>query len=515
MYHGAQTGRLTVGFGGASYSADAELATSLRQLRATSRQLVRDSAYAKRAKTIVVNNIIGAGIGMQAQVMTTRTTLNRNVNDDIEQAWELWARADSCHTGGALHFADFERACMSQVFEAGEVFIRKHYRRFGDSAVPFALELIEAERVADELNPLARGPLEAGNTIRMGIEVDRFGRAIAYWLRQFHQGESRFGTPGIEGAAERVPADQIIHLRLADRWPMTRGEPWMHAVIRKINDLDGYTEAELVAARGAACYMATIETPDLESPVGDELPDGTQEVVLEPGTTQRIRTGEKFNFHAPNRPNPALDAFMRSMLRELAAGAACSYESLSRDYSQSNYSSSRLALLDDRDLWRMAQAWFIRSLRQAVHEQWLRQAVLARAIASISVEAYAANPIKFAAVRFKPRGWSWIDPTSEVDAYVKAVRNGFTTVADVIAQTGNGTDIEDVLVGRERELQMMHDKKLIFDTDPERNSKGDPLASAAPPPAEPAPTDGAAADPARAMHDAAVAIARYPRAVGE
>ena len=44
----------------------------------------------------------------------------------------------------------------------------------------------------------------------------------------------------------------------------------------------------------------------------------------------------------------------------LAAGCGPSYESLSRDYSQSNYSSSRLSLLDDRDLWRVLQQWWLR-----------------------------------------------------------------------------------------------------------------------------------------------------------
>jgi len=40
---------------------------------------------------------------------------------------------------------------MGEVFEAGEVFIRKHYTRFGDSRVPLALEVIEPERLATEL----------------------------------------------------------------------------------------------------------------------------------------------------------------------------------------------------------------------------------------------------------------------------------------------------------------------------------------------------------------------------
>ncbi|MGA0920517.1 MAG: phage portal protein, partial [Gemmatimonadaceae bacterium] len=36
----------------------------------------------------------------------------------------------------------------------------------------------------------------------------------------------------------------------------------------------------------------------------------------------------------------------------MASGIGVSYESISRDYSQSNYSSSRLALLEDHDLYK-------------------------------------------------------------------------------------------------------------------------------------------------------------------
>ena len=100
---------------------------------------------------------------------TTRGELNQPVNDAIEYAFIDWSKPENCHTGGVLHFHDFERAMQGQVFEAGEVFVRKHYRAFGRSMVPFALELIEAERVADEMVP---GTVESGNTLRMGVEVD-------------------------------------------------------------------------------------------------------------------------------------------------------------------------------------------------------------------------------------------------------------------------------------------------------------------------------------------------------
>lgn len=471
MYQASRASRLTAGWATSTTSADSELSSSLRALRNRSRALVRDSAYAKRAKVIVQNNVIGSGIGMQAQVISSRDSLREDVNDAIEEAWRDWAIAQTCHTGGTLHFCDLERALMAQVFEAGEVFVRKHYRAFGDGAIPLALELIEAERLADELQaPVYPSGVAAGNLLKLGIETDRYGRPVAYYIRSRHPGELR-AIQGETDRIERVPAEQILHLRLVDRWPQTRGEPWLHAVARKLNDMDGYSEAEIVAARGAANYLNTIETPEgdhpLATPADPANPHGAQEVLAEPGMTVRLAMGEKMVFNNPSRPNTALDPFMRYMLREVAAGTGVSYESLSRDYAQSNYSSSRLALLDDRDLWRMLQQWFLRNFRLPLHKEWLGIAVLAGAIAPIRIAEYAVDRRKFEAVLFKPRGWSWIDPTKEVAAYKEAIKAGLTTTADVIAATGGGQDLWDVLQQRRRELDMMKELDLTFDISPE------------------------------------------------
>jgi len=464
-YGGARNTRTTGGFGsGGNSSADSELASSLSALRARSRQMIRDSSYAKRAQLIVVNNIIGTGVGMQAQVETVRGTRADRVNDGIEAAWALWCEAGSCHTGGELHFSDLERAAMGQVFEAGEILVRKHYRAFGNSRVPLALELIEPERLATELVDPSAG-LSIGNNFRMGIEVDVYGRPEFYWIRSLHPGDLRVHA-GATDKYERVPAADIYHLRNIERWPQARGVPWMHTALRKLDDLNEYSQHEVTAARASAAYFATIETPEDTNPLptDTEAPSGASVMDIDPLTIQELRPGEKLNFHTPNRPNPGLDPFMRAMLREVAAGCGPSYESLSKDYSQSNYSSSRLALLDDRDLYKAMQQWWIRVFRKPLHQVWLRQAVLAGAVEGLSPTAYAVNPDKYSAVLFKPRGWSWVDPTKEVAAYKEAIKAGLTTVTDVIAATGGGMDIEDVVKTRKRELAMFEDAGIDVDT---------------------------------------------------
>ena len=491
MYAMARPSRLTSGWGPSTTSEDTELATSLLAARNRSRALVRDAAYAKRAKVIVQNNVIGAGIGLQAKVETSRGALNERINDDLETQWEEWCKADQCHTGKSLHFNAMERQLVGQVFEAGEIFVRLHRARFGNSSVPLALEIIEPERIADQFQPT---PVAANASVRLGVELNNFHAPLAYWIRSIHPGELRI-NPEQTAIVERVPAEDIIHLRTIDRWPQTRAMPWMHTAARKLNDMDGLTEAEITAARAAACYMGFIESPDGETQMGDEQPDGSREVELAPAMIEHLAPGEKFNYAAPNRPNAQLDPFMRMMLREVAAGTGPSYESLSRDYSQSNYSSSRLALLDDRDLWRVLQMWFIRDFRTRVHQVWLHQAVLARVVQSIPLEQYALTPKKFEAVRFKPRGWGWIDPTKEVEAYEKAIRNGFTTVGRVIAQTADGSDLEDMLKERKQELEMMQTMGLKFDTDPSTVQDPNAQKPAATQPQD-APTDTGANDPA-------------------
>jgi lambda family phage portal protein len=465
QYASARATRFSTGMPSTDTSADAELLTSLTSMRSRSRALVRDASYAKRAKTVIVNNVIGSGIGMQAQVMTSRDSLNVRVNDELEDVWSEWSEADNCHTGGRLAFQSFERAAMGQVFEAGECYVRFHFRPFGMMGFPLAMELIEAERLADDQS-LGTPGLARGNHFRLGVECDEFYRPVAYYFRRRHRGELRFSDYGPDGI-ERIPANEIIPLAVIDRWPQTRGEPWMHAPALRLNDMDGYSEAEIERARSQAVRMGIIETPEGADDFSEQQPDGSFEMELSPGTIEKLNPGEKWVDSSPSAPNPALDGFMRYMLREVAAGIGVSYESLSRDYSQSNYSSSRLALLDDRDLWRFYQSWFIRDFRRKVHRVWLQQAVLSGAIKSIPVIEYGSNPRKFEAVLFKPRGWTWIDPTKEVEAYIAAVKNGLTTVTDVVAQTANGADLEDVLRVRKRELEMMAEAGLVFETSPE------------------------------------------------
>ena len=465
-YAGADVSRLNRDWSAMNTSADSESLTSLRLLRARSRQLVRDNPYAKHAVRVITNNVIGGGIGLQAQVVSAGGKLQGAVNDSIEQAWAEWSDRSACHTAGLLGFPDLERLALHQLVTSGEFICRKVRQPFGRrNEIPLALEVLESDRLLDSWQT-ARAP--NGNAIRMGVEIDGWHRPVAYWFSPQHPGDYQF-TSFEPSRFVRVPAEDIIHLYIVERWPQTRGEPWFHAVLRTMHDTGGYEEAEVVKARASANIVGFIKSAE---PLAADALDKERRVIdTEPGTWQQLLPGEDVAGFNASTPNPAVDPFLRYMMRKMAIGVGVSYESLSRDYSQSNYSGSRMGLLDDRDLYRVLQGFVARNLRQDVHREFCEAAWLVGKLRFGT--DYTTNPGKYEAVRFKPRGWSWIDPAKEVAAYKMAVRNGFMTQGDVIAQTANGMDIEDVLKQRREELDMAAELELVFDSDPlQVNDKG-------------------------------------------
>lgn len=433
---------------------------AIRTLRNRVRELGRNNDYVVNALRSIQNNVIGQGVKMQSQIKRGRGPgsgmVDAPINDAIEAAWDRWKRAQNCHTGGTLSFNEIERLAIRSTAGDGEIFIRMVKQKFGKSSVPLALEVIEADMLDENYNGDYRG-----NRIRMGVEVDKWFRPVAYWFFTQHPGDIEAGTQGTGQRRIRVAADEIIHLYRTDRPGQTRGVPWFASALTRLRHMSGYEEAEVIAARSGACQMGFIETPDPDFE-GESVEDGQRVSAFEPGKIQTLAPGEKFVSHNPTRPSGLLDPFMRYMLRGVAAGTGVSYETLSKDYSQSNYSSSRLALLDDRDTWRQLQVWIVEMFHRRVFENWMEMAVLS---GTLNLPGFETQRDRYESVRWIARGWNWVDPAKEIAAYKTAVRSGFMTLTDVVAQ--NGGDFGELAQARARELDLCDELELAFDTDPE------------------------------------------------
>ncbi len=457
-YAASQNNRLTSDWISQSTSADSEVKGSIKSVRNRARQLVRDSDFAKAALRAVRNNVVGTGIKMQSQVRMKRgARLATEINAKIEQAWKRWGAAKRCHAGGKLSWTDIQRLAITSTLESGECFIRFVRQPFADSKIPFGLEIIESDLLDDDYN----GVEENGNQVRMGVEINNWGRPVAYHFLDFHPGDYQFSHASTAIKKRiRVPADDVLHLYLIERPGQTRGMSAFASAIMRLRNLSGYEESEIVAARATASMMAFVKTPDQ-----DLFEDGNQDQdsVLDfaPGSIRRLAPGEEMQFFSPNRPDDSFSPFVQQMLRAVAAGVGCSYTQVSSDFSQSNYSSSRLELLETRAHYRTLQQYIIEALCQEVYSRWLEMAVMS---GSLELPGYDIDPERYEECKWLPPAAQFVDPQKEADAYKSLVRSGVMTLSQVVAL--HGGDFDEQMRQREREIKSTKKMGIVLDTDP-------------------------------------------------
>ena len=218
-YAGINTGRLFADFASVTRSSDAELKPALRILRNRSRELARNNEYARRYISLLRNGAVGPhGISVQCKARNADGSLDGPGNRIIENAWKAWGKRGSCTVDGRLSFGDAQRLVIETLARDGEVLVR--LMPGARNADRFAIQFLEADLLDEELTK----KLDNGNAVRMGVEVDGFGKAVAYHLLQAHPGDYEFAN-GYHRMHIRVPASEILHIFQPDRPHQTRGAP--------------------------------------------------------------------------------------------------------------------------------------------------------------------------------------------------------------------------------------------------------------------------------------------------
>lgn len=444
-YTGAVYNRLT-SWRPTSTSQDAETRVALRSLRNNSRDLVRNDDYAKAAVRLIVGNVIGRGVSMQSQIMQKRgTKADKKLNLLVEKAWTNWCKADNCHVAGKLSFASIQRLFMRSVVESGEVLVRLIFDKFGSSPIPLALEILEGDQLCED-ETFVRAP--NGNDVRMGVESDKWGRPVAYWIYEYHPGDVYYRSQ--RPTPIRVPASEIIHGFVCDRPGQTRGIPWLHSGMSRLNNLGGMIEGELIATRAQANVIGFRKTADTEGTYkGYEKSEVGHEYYMEPGMIEVLGPDEDFVGFSPSRPGTGFNPFVQLMLRGFGVGNGISYESVSGDYTNTSYSSARTSMINERDWWQILQQWFTETLLDRLYPIWFDQAVLAGVL---PIADYDLRPDFYSCPRWIPRGWAWVDPEKETKSSILGARAGLTSITRELAK--QGLDIEEVLEERRREQEL-------------------------------------------------------------
>lgn len=413
-YEGAKRGRRTAGWDAKGTSANAENLPALSILRNRSSDLVRNNPWAKKAIGNWVDDAIGTGIRLALPA-----------DSPAAKGWQAFAETPACDADGLSDFYGLQALAARSMWERGAVIIRRRWRRAGDGLqIPMQIQVLEPDFLDESKTEETKTGIIIG-----GVEFDKLGRRVAYWLYDQHPGEA-YGY-GMILQSRRVPAEDVIYAFKRQRAGQIHGVPELAPVLLRMRDLDDYEDAELTRKKVEACFTAFVTQGDaVGNGIGGEPADGKPRPVerVSPGMIKYLRSGEEVSFAQPTAVAGYSD-YMRVGLRAIAAGVGQTYEQLSGDLSQVNYSSARAGMLPYR---RSVEAW-----------QWLTfvPMVCQRVVAWFNEAAMLAGlpPVPAGADWTTPR-FEWVDPVKDMKGELLKVAAGVQSFSELARRLGTQPD---------------------------------------------------------------------------
>ncbi len=455
-FEAASVGWRTVGWNRRMTDANAAASgLTLAYLRAQARDLVRNNPWARNGLRTIATDVVGWGIRAKAK--------GRGA-DRMAELWRQWAETKQCDSAGELDFYGLQWLVMRTVAESGECLIRRRLRRPEDRlAIPMQLQVLEPDYI-DTGRDNTKGP--GGGPIVQGVEFDLLGRRVAYWLFDTHPGSGTL----VSSISRRIPADGILHVFDKERPGQVRGYSWFASVDVRLHEFDEYEGATLMKQKIAACMAAFVTDVDggggSIAEAGEDEATGKPTDSFEPGMINYLPPGKQVTVANPPQATDYAP-FSASQLRAVAAGLGITYEALTGDYSQVNYSSARMGRNSytanvNGWRWKMLIPQFC-----APVWQWANDLLI-----------LAGEEIENQPAAWTPPPLPMLDPDKESAAISRLIRTGQQTHNEMVREQGLDPDEhwQDFADG----LRLLDKYGIVLDSDPRRtNNSGQAQAQPA------------------------------------
>jgi lambda family phage portal protein len=474
----SQVSRELAGWNPVAGSGDSDLLWDLGSLTPRSRDLDRNHGIAQSGRQTKVDNIVG--IGFQLSPTPDYRAMGRDkvwamgFSRAVRSKWRPWAETTACDMAGTQNVHGLTRQMFNGSMLNGDAVALPLWSPDARSKYATKLQVMEADRLS---TPIGRID---GQHMRGGVEVDDYGKPVAYWIRKAHPGDAYIGVLPAVIQWERIEAEtawgrkRVIHVGDFDRAGQHRGKPDLTAVLTQFKMLDHYQRTEIQAAVVQAMVAAFIETPmsteamatmfggDVESQAFQTYLAQKNEyrVALKGAAVLPLFPGDKMSPFTPTRPNGVYGQFVENVLRHIAAGLNLPYELLLKDFSKTNYSSARAALLEAWRFFIGRRKWLTDFWMTPVFELWMEEAVNAGDFEEFGIGAAEFYENRFAVCRCKwiGPGRGWVDPVKEATAAKLRMENNVSTLEMECAE--QGLDWEEVLEQKAAERALMIELKL-------------------------------------------------------
>ena len=437
-FDGGSTGRRTRNWIADSGGINALTLGSLQMQRNRARDLARKVPWAASAIEAVAADIVGQGIRPSSQAKDTK------FRSALEALWREWVMESDADQ--VVSYYGQQMLAVRTVIEAGECFIRFRPRRISDGlTVPLQIQILEPEFVPLD-NAFGMWP-KPGNIIKQGIEFDKLGKRVAYWIYKNHP----FDYSGLGGfnslEISRVPASEVMHVYKPLRPGQIRGLPWLSSVILRVRDLLEYEDAELVRKKVAAMFVAFVTKnatgenplPEDEDIYGDDGDDEVAPTSLESGSVQILDNQEDVKFSNPPDSGNNYEAFLKSQLRAIAVAVGATYEAMTGDYSDSNFSSARMSRNTTQRRTKPFQDTINFQMNRPVMARFIETAILA---GELKAPGYLDNPRDYTRTDWVAPGWPYTNSKEEAAADELRIKAGLASRRKVVRERGD--EVEDI-----------------------------------------------------------------------
>ncbi len=319
--------------------------------------------------------------------------------------------------------------------------------------------------------------------LRGGVHKDKEGAAKGYNFRQAHVGDR---AAALEAQRWKyVPRETewmrpiVLHFFDKTRDGQSRGVSRLAPIIEKLRMEDHYSRVELQAAVINAVLAAFIKTPmgpdaidELfgedggSSGFSDYQVDRAEYYKAKDGITlggarlTQLYSGDEIGTVPTARPAAQYADFESAVLRQIAAGLGQSYEQLSADWSKTNYSSARAAMIDIWRGWTARRAAFAQGFCQPFYMAWLEEIVRNGHVPLPSrAPDFRENWVVYARTKWIGPGKGFVDPVKEVQAAALRVAIGLSTLEEEAAEL-TGSDHLENLEQIKREIESMPEGSL-------------------------------------------------------
>lgn len=456
-FEAASIGRITADFLEMSNEIDQDIRARGKRLRNRARQAYVNNAFATRLVELYINDIAGEN-GHTFQSDITRKSEDKNTRETfveadyekntlIENLWTEFSKAKNFSVTGKDSFGTISRKAAASRFIDGEAFIRRVWDR--SAKFGFYTQIIPAETIAEDYNAV----LPNGNIVKMGIELNEFGRPVRYHAYKRTPDAQLHGNIGnAMMQLVPIPAEDMIHWYDPKFANQTRGFSRFAPILLQLTWYRDFSNYSVINAKISAAKLGLLSDIDPTNPML-EIPktgkDAKKNITIsaKPGSFQDIGSKKLWQWD-PKFPHEQQEPFARVMLREIASGAFESYSSLSGDYSQHNFSSQRGEAESIHRAKKAEQQSMIETIDLRIFE-WMLEGAMMKGLLKIS--SYQ-TPEEYNKPYFAGPSWDYINPVDESNAVRSDLEACLVSPFEVAAKKGR--KYEDILRDRAEAIRL-------------------------------------------------------------